>query len=199
MTTAARHRAPARHLGRWALPSFIAFIAWLAEDTPDGTGGFALVVLTGLLVSLFYPLAVLMALEAPGALVPADWRSRWRRGEAGRPHIPDRLRRTVYAADRHACAYCRHLGNPALAASHDLQLDHVKPWSVGGRTSFFNSMTLCGYHNRIKSNCWMFKNGRRTYKGFNGYANWDAAYDILEFELRHRWSLVRLARAALAL
>jgi HNH endonuclease len=187
----AGHRAPARTLGRWALPGVLAFFAWLAENTPGGVFGFLGLVGTGLLVSLFYPLAVLMAIEAPGALVPWQWRAWWRKGEARRPGIAKRLRRVVYAADGYACAFCRSSG--------DLQLDHMRPWSLGGRTSFFNSMTLCGQCNRVKSNYWRFRNGRVTYHSFDGYHYPVRAAEILAFELRRRHSIRRFVRAAIAL
>jgi hypothetical protein len=192
-SSAARHRAPARTLGRWALPGVLAFFAWLAENTPGGVLGFAGLIATGLLVSLFYPLVVLMAIEAPGGLVPCSWRTWWRRGQERRPAISKRLRRIVYAADRHMCclSWCR--------SSADLNLDHVRPWSLGGRTSFWNFCTLCGHHNRVKSNYWAFKGGRYTYRPFEGYGNAREAAAILAFELRYRRSLWRFIRAAISL
>lgn len=33
-----------------------------------------------------------------------------------------------------------------------LQVDHIHPWSRGGRTSLKNASMLCGKHNRRKSN-----------------------------------------------
>ena len=185
------HRAPARTLGRIALPGVFAFFIWLAENTPGGPWGFGGFILLGLAVSLFYPLIVLLAIEAPGALVPWQWRAWYRRGREHRPTIRRWLRRVVEAADKHACAFC--------GSSAQLQFDHVRPWSLGGRTSFFNAMTLCGPCNRVKSNYWVHKSGRRTYNPFEGHGNARQAAAILAFELRHRWSLWRFIRAAIAL
>lgn len=191
MAANGRHRPPSRTLGRVALPGVFAFFTWLAENTPAGLWGFLGLLGTGLLISLFYPLIVLMAIEAPGGLVPWQWRAWWRKGEAHRPSVRKRLRRVVYAADGYACAYCRK--------SHDIQLDHMRPWSLGGRTSFFNSMTLCGTCNRIKSNYWRFRSRRVTYHSFDGYHYPAKAAEILAFEMRHRWSPWRFIRAAIAL
>jgi hypothetical protein len=192
-TTSGRHHAPARTLGRWALPGVLAFFAWLAENTPGGVFGFLGLVGTGLLVSLFYPLIALMAMEAPGALVPWQWRAWWRKGEERRPGVSKRLKRIVFAADRHACCL------PWCRSSADLQVEHVRPWCLGGRNSYWNFCTLCGYHNRVKSNYWEFRSGRRTYRPYLGHANRPEAARILAFEKRNRWNLMRFVRAALAL
>lgn len=187
----AGHRAPARTLGRFALPGVLAFSAWLAENTPAGLFGFIGFILLGAAVSLFYPLAVLLAFEAPGALVPWQCRAWYRRGQEHRPAVSRRLRRVVYAADGYACCYCR--------SSASLQLDHYKPWSLGGRTSYWNSFTLCGRCNRVKSNYWVHRSGRVTYSPFAGSRYPGDAARILAFERRYRWSLRRFVRAALAL
>lgn len=188
---AARHRAPAGRLGRWAVPTAATMAGWLAANTPAGIIGFGAVIVTGLFLSVAFPLLTLIAVESPGALVPARWRAWWRSWHEGRPHISDRLRRIVYAADRHACAWCR--------SSYHLQLDHVRPWSFGGRTSFWNFMTLCGDCNRIKSNYWQVRDGRAWYRPFSGHGDIEMAADILAFERRHRRNLFRLIRASMAL
>lgn len=188
----AAHRAPAHVLGRWLVPGTAAFVLWLADNDPGRVAGLGSFVLLGLLISLFYPLLVLMAAEAPGALVPPEWRARWRHGRP-RPAIKARLRRVVYAADRHACCL------PWCRSSGDIQVEHVRPWALGGRNSYWNFCTLCGYHNRVKSDYWEFRSGRRTYRPFKGHANAAEAARILAFERRHRYSVIRFIRAALAL
>lgn len=192
----ASHRAPARTLGRVALPGVLAFFTWLAENTPGGWPGFLGLIGLGLLISLFYPLAALLLIEAPGALVPWQWRAWYRHGRERRPAIRKWLKRVVQAADRHACAFCR--------SSADLQFDHVRPWSLGGRTSFFNAMTLCRDCNLAKSNYWVHRSGRVTFNPVEGYLvpgrpRRGKAAQILAFELRHRWSIARFIRAAVAL
>jgi hypothetical protein len=187
---AGRHRSR-RRLGRWLVPCAGAVALWLADNDPFGAAGFGLLLAAGVLLGLFYPLLVILALEAPGALVPASWRAWYWKDSHERPHIRNWLRRAVYAADRYACCYC--------GSSAQIQLDHVKPWSVGGRTSFWNFCTLCAHHNRVKSNYWVHKSTRVTYTPWKGYGDSAQAAAILACELRHRRSLMRLVRAAIAL
>jgi HNH endonuclease len=184
-----RHRT-ARKLSRWALPSGSVTFLWLADDTPGGIAAFSACVALGVFLSVFYPVLGVLAWQAPGALVPACWRAWWRRGHPGRPHIPDWLRRAVYAADRRRCCYCGYAGS--------LQLDHGRPWSFGGRTSFWNLFTLCNRCNLVKSNYWD-EQGKSWYRPFRGYSDIEGAAAILAFERRHRWSPLRLVRAAMAL
>jgi 5-methylcytosine-specific restriction endonuclease McrA len=133
-----------------------------------------------------FPLMLLGLVQSPGALVPCRWRAWYRYGRP-RPAIPVWLRRLVYAADAHRCAYCGNGGQ--------LQLDHVRPWSHGGRTSFWNLMTLCADCNRVKSDYWADKRGVR-YRPFEGHGNIVAAAAILRAEKRRRWSPMRMLRAA---
>jgi hypothetical protein len=168
-----------------------AFFTWLTVNTPMGLFGFLGFILLGVALSLFYPLIALLAVEAPGALVPCNWRAYWRRGQEHRPAVRRYLRRIVYAADRHACCYCRR--------SAGLQLDHFRPWSLGGRTSFYNSFTLCRDCNIIKSNYWIRRDGRVVYKPFEGKSHMTMAAAILAAERRARRNPARWIRAAVAL
>ncbi len=194
MATRGRHAAQ-RRLGRWLLPSSAALFLWLADNDPAGLAGITVFLALGALLSLFYPLLVILALQAPGALVPGSVR-RWWHGSK-RPVVHAWLRRTVKAADRYSCAYC--------GSSADIQVDHIKPWAVGGRMSFWNFMSLCGACNKVKSDYWVFRSGRvnyhpwREHEGRNRSAAEKQAAAILRCELRRRWSLVRLIRAAVAL
>jgi hypothetical protein len=190
-TRTARHRPPARKLGRWVVPATAMFWLWIADNDPGSAAGFTAFLAGGVLFSLFYPLAVLLALEAPGALVPARWRAWHRHGQEGRPHISNRLRRITFAADGHMCGFCRSSGG--------IQLDHVRPWSLGGRTCFWNMMTLCAYHNQVKSNYWVDRDGYVHYRPWEGYHRPGLAAEILAFELRRRWSIIRFIRASMAL
>jgi hypothetical protein len=66
-----------------------------------------------------------------------------------RNSISDDLRRRVYAADRHECVYC--------GATNHLTLDHIVPYSQGGRTDFDNLLTCCDNCNGQKSDSRAFK------------------------------------------
>ena len=52
-----------------------------------------------------------------------------------RAYIPDRLRQAVYNRDGRRCLRC--------GTTNDLSLDHIHPWSLGGRDTFENLQTLC--------------------------------------------------------
>lgn len=61
---------------------------------------------------------------------------KWGAGDTiSRPHIPFELREAVYARDGYACLHC--------GASERLSLDHIHPFSKGGRDVFDNLQTLC--------------------------------------------------------
>lgn len=185
-----RHRA-AHRLGRFALPAAAAFTLWLADNDPAGPLGLAGFTALAVALGVLYPVLLILALQAPGSLVPCAWRAWRRRGHEGRPHIPDWLRRAVYAADSRRCCFCGYAGS--------LQLDHVRPWSFGGRTSLFNLITLCQTCNVVKSNYWMTRNGTTFYRPFKGASNVKKAAAILAAERRHRLNPVRWVRAGMAL
>lgn len=52
-----------------------------------------------------------------------------------RHHIPDSVRRAVYARDGHACLHC--------GTTERLSLDHIYPYSLGGEDTIENLQTLC--------------------------------------------------------
>jgi 5-methylcytosine-specific restriction endonuclease McrA len=164
----------------------ISIAGFIVLGEPGGAEGAVAMLGAGLVLSPFVPLIMIGLAESPGALVPSRWRASWRYGRP-RPAIHAWLRRLVYAADRYRCVYC---GNGS-----QLQLDHVHPWSYGGRTSLWNLMTLCGPCNRVKSNYWVNKHGTH-YKPFEGHGNIVAAAAILRAEKRRRWSPMRMLRAA---
>jgi len=176
-------------LGSFTVPAGAAGYLWQQAHHAGGDAGL------GVLVALLLPmwplilLTVVYGLPAlPGLLVPRRWRCWWRQGH-DRPHIPRVLRRAVYASDRWACRHC--------GSRDDLQLDHVFPWSLGGTSSLWNLVTLCGRCNRAKSNYWRWRDGRE-YIG-----PWctrpDLAAVILACERRARWYPWRWLLAAVTL
>lgn len=56
-------------------------------------------------------------------------------------------RDAVVKRDGESCAHAQH-----GSCSGSLQVDHVKPWSHGGRTTVNNAQLLCQSHNGSKSN-----------------------------------------------
>lgn len=59
-----------------------------------------------------------------------------------RPKISDALRDAVYARDGYACLHC--------GSSERLSLDHIHPFSLGGKDVLENLQTLCGPCNSRK-------------------------------------------------
>lgn len=61
-----------------------------------------------------------------------------------------RLRFQALRRDHFACVQCG--ASPAKDPSVDLHIDHIKPWSKGGKTEIANLQTLCQKCNSGKSN-----------------------------------------------
>lgn len=61
----------------------------------------------------------------------------WKFGPANtyRPHIPNSLRFAVYERDNYTCLHC--------GTSEQLSLDHIHPYSLGGKDTRDNLQTLC--------------------------------------------------------
>lgn len=58
-----------------------------------------------------------------------------RKDHAYRKHIPDSIRRLVYERDGYRCVRC--------GSKDHLSLDHIYPWSLGGKDEESNLQTLC--------------------------------------------------------
>lgn len=177
-----------------ALPAW----AWSAWREPGSFTGLAVMLVLGLAVlPALIVLAIFLVPKSGAALVSRERRKRYRRKliNRGIPREQQRssrisgfLRRVTYAADRYRCTGCRQ-----KLGVHFLQVDHYCPWSQGGLTTVWNTMSLCAGCNRVKSNYWhgVF------------YRPLDAESDdirraaaILARERRHRYNLLRLTRAA---
>jgi 5-methylcytosine-specific restriction endonuclease McrA len=210
---------PARRKGRapyrWIIfgPAPVAGpLAWAGLGEPfRGAGLLALLALGVLAV----PAAMLALVTAPGtlahAVVPRDWRRRWRHHKKHPGPPPALLQRVVRAADRNRCAACgitaaevrrraqaRQLAAGSMTLTRSsLQFDHFFPWSLGGLMSFWNLFLLCPDCNLAKSSYWEFPDGHYT-DGY-GTVSGRLAAAILNRERRARWSLARCWRAAWAL
>lgn len=57
-----------------------------------------------------------------------------------------------YEEQQHHCAYCIMEGINREYALKELEADHIKPWSKGGKTTLDNCQLLCKKHNALKSN-----------------------------------------------
>lgn len=177
----------------------IAVPAWGWEQLGKiGHGaGLAVMMALGLvIIPAVIVLAIFLVPHGGPALMPRKWRKRYRhwRGprEAQRSaRISEFLRRVTYAADRNRCVYCHRGPDPGIP----LQVDHYLPWSQGGLTTPWNTMSLCRDCNLTKSNYWRGV----FYRPVEGHENVGLAAAILAAERRHRYNPLRLTRAAWAL
>lgn len=71
-------------------------------------------------------------------------------GEVNSRHIPAATKRAIWKRDEGRCQYKSpdgHLCNE----KHGLQLDHIRPFALGGSASQENLRLLCGAHNRHRN------------------------------------------------
>ena len=68
----------------------------------------------------------------------------WRQTVPSRSKIPDQLRAAVYQRDGNQCLRC--------GATEGLSLDHIHPWSKGGKDTFENLRVLCLSCNSSRGN-----------------------------------------------
>ncbi|MDE3104772.1 MAG: HNH endonuclease [Acidobacteriota bacterium] len=97
--------------------------------------------------------------SAPGPIAPTPSREASSGEKSSRPinsirderrDIPLGLRFRVLSRDKFKCVKCGD--HPARNPDCDLHVDHITPWSRGGRTEFVNLRTLCAQCNVGRSN-----------------------------------------------
>lgn len=177
------------------LPALGTSGGWAELGKPFGNDGMWGFTAAGLLAGLMLPALLVSARSLPLLLIPKStlrwWRHRQSERGRGRPHIPAWLRRTVYFVDGYRCRWC--------GDATDLQLDHIRPWCFGGLTVLWNLVTLCGTCNKVKSNCWVWRDDYVSYHAWPGYSDQDEALQILAWEKLHRWSPLRWMLATFAI
>jgi 5-methylcytosine-specific restriction endonuclease McrA len=72
------------------------------------------------------------------------------RSSATTRHIPAAIRREVFARDSNRCTYAGPTGK-ACNSTHDLEVDHIQPWAMGGDHEVENLRLLCAKHNRHRN------------------------------------------------
>jgi len=77
---------------------------------------------------------------------PDSRRREWNDATKSR-HIPDDVRDDVFVRDRGQCAYASKDGTRCESRT-GLQVDHIKPFAVGGSHNPSNLRLLCAAHNR---------------------------------------------------
>ena len=66
----------------------------------------------------------------------------------------EKVARATYERQHHQCPDCLKEGNLKEYAFKEMHADHIKPWSLGGKTVEENCQMLCQRHNEIKGNRW---------------------------------------------
>jgi 5-methylcytosine-specific restriction endonuclease McrA len=199
-------------------PPGLGICLWQVAGQPGQLDGALALALFAAALALALRFAVIFTGHPmAAALVPAHYRRAHRTHRErptrrhphgrGRKALPAHLRRRCYAGDRYRCVACgRHAAELApLGRGFGLQVDHLVPYAAGGLASLWNTVTLCGRCNRIKSNYNVSADGYVHYRNkFEDLAHVehseliDAAAWILEQELAARRSPLRWARCALA-
>ena len=65
--------------------------------------------------------------------------------------IPSALKRHIWKRDRGQCSYVHPETKRRCSSKHLLQIDHIKPFSLGGRSELDNLRLLCAGHNQYRS------------------------------------------------
>lgn len=86
--------------------------------------------------------AALKKIEGNAAPLPIPGKARGR-------HIPAPIKRIIWKRDQGRCQYKSPDGHQCNE-THGLQLDHIKPFALGGASSEENLRLLCGAHNRFR-------------------------------------------------
>ena len=64
--------------------------------------------------------------------------------------IPSYLRKSIWERDGGQCTYVHHETKRQCASRHLLQIDHIQPFALGGRTEKKNLRLLCAGHNQYR-------------------------------------------------
>ena len=65
-------------------------------------------------------------------------------------YIPSHLRKYIWERDGGQCSYVHHETKRRCVSKHLLQIDHIQPFALGGRTEKENLRLLCAGHNQYR-------------------------------------------------
>ena len=65
--------------------------------------------------------------------------------------IPSFLRKHIWERDEGRCTYVHPQTKRKCSSKHLLQIDHIKPFSLGGKSEAGNLRLLCAGHNQYRS------------------------------------------------
>ena len=72
-------------------------------------------------------------------------------GQAAGRYIPAEVRRLVWARDRGRCSYVNPKTGQKCGSRYMIQMDHIKPYALGGLSTKENMRLLCAGHNRFRA------------------------------------------------
>ena len=65
-------------------------------------------------------------------------------------YIPSRLKKYIWERDGGQCTYFHHETKRRCTSQHLLQIDHIQPFALGGKTEKENLRLLCAGHNQYR-------------------------------------------------
>ena len=72
-------------------------------------------------------------------------------GQANSRYIPAEVKRLVWARDQGRCSYVNPKTGQRCGSRYMIQMDHIKPYALGGRSTKENMRLLCAGHNRFRA------------------------------------------------
>ena len=79
-----------------------------------------------------------------------EWKSAGKAKKLSRA-IPSELKRHIWKRDEGRCSYIHPETKRRCASKHLLQIDHIKPFSLGGKSELNNLRLLCAGHNQLRN------------------------------------------------
>ncbi len=81
-------------------------------------------------------------------------------GPGGSRYIPAEVRRIVWARDQGCCSYVNPKTGRRCGSRYMIQMDHIKPFALGGLSTKENMRLLCAGHNRFRARQTFSSSGR---------------------------------------
>ena len=84
------------------------------------------------------------------ATSPQKWEYKGKAKQINRA-IPSSLRKHIWERDEGQCTYVHLKTKRKCSSRHLLQIDHIRPFSLGGKSEASNLRLLCAGHNQLRS------------------------------------------------
>ena len=79
--------------------------------------------------------------------------------------IPSHLRKHIWERDEGQCTYVNSKTRRKCSSKHLLQIDHIRPFSLGGKSEASNLRLLCAGHNQLRSEKDLWKKNQSYFSG----------------------------------